>query len=418
MMKRLSLPRRFTLNGLIVFVALFCVSTFAFLEDMSISIIAFSKLKLPLLYVGFACLVLQIKTIFRCLLKKNRFYTLLALALFCVMLIIVMVLNLDAQIGESPLRYTVRLLLFLVEVFFLMIIIAETGRGHVAMRFLFWYLLLIVIVNDLLMFTGLIAFTDTKRESYMVGTKFSVSYLHMYLLTAWMMCKKYRKTQKPLPWWAILLIAALVVLVAVRVNCMTGVLGCVFLVALVILMENHRWMRWIRLTSPWIVLTAILASLVFVFIVDAIMEMSFVEYVVEDLLKRDTSITGRTNIYQMYIGNLEGYWMTGYGYGNGNEVAVALFGYQTMQNGLLQWVLEIGVPSTVFMVILIVQTFSVINRASAAKIRRVMPLIALVYTFIALGTVEANFNMAFIFWIAATYMVATETCKTPAQMAG
>ena len=33
-----KLPRSFTLNGLIIFVALFCLSTFAFLEHASISI--------------------------------------------------------------------------------------------------------------------------------------------------------------------------------------------------------------------------------------------------------------------------------------------------------------------------------------------------------------------------------------------
>ena len=415
-MKRLRLPRSFTVSGLLIFVALFCVSTFAFLEDMSISIVSFSMLKLPLMYVGFGCLVLQLKTISRCLFKKNRFYTLLALVILCILLGIVMLLNLDAQIGESPLRYTVRLLLFLVEAFMLMIVIAETGRGHLALRFLFWYLLVLVLVNDVLMFTKWITFTDGKRESYLVGTKFSVSYLHIYLLMTWMMCQKYRKIRSSLPWWLVLLIAAAVVFVAIRVDCMTGVLGCILLVALTMFMENPKWMRWIRVTSPWVLLAAILASVIFAFVADAITEIPLIKFVVEDLLKRDTSITGRTNIYGMYAGNMEGHWLAGYGYGNANEVAVELFGYQTMQNGLLQWVLETGIPSTVCLVILIMQVFSVINRATGERRRRMTPLIALAYTFIALGTVEANYNLAFLMWIAAAYMVATEKSKASTQV--
>lgn len=410
-MKRIRIPKYFTLNGLIIFVALFCISTYAFFEDMSISIVAFSSMKLPLLYVGFACLVFQIKTIFRCVLKKKRFYTLAALALFCVMLVIVMFFNFDVDVGASPFRYTLRLLLFLTESFLLMIVIAETGRGNAALRFLLWYLLVIVIVNDILMFTGLIRFTDTKRESYFVGTKFSVSYLHMYLLTAWLACRKYKQKQDRYPWWVVVLLASYIVLVAIRTDCMTGVLGCIVLVALSVMMEKRRWTAIIRFSSPWIMLAALLTSVIFAFVAELIMEIPLFRFVVEDVLKRDASITGRTYLYQMYVENLEGNWLTGYGYGNGNTAAVELFGYQTMQNGLLQWVLEIGVPSTIALVVLIIQTFFVINDAMPDRKRRYMPLLALIYTFVVLGTVEANFNMAFIMWITIAYMMATEKRK-------
>ena len=178
-MKRLRVLQKFSLNGMFIFVALFCVSTYAFLEHMSICIPAFSSVKLPLMYLGFGCMITQIRTILRCVFKKKKFYMLLALVGFCFMLVISMFANHNTSIGTSPMRNTIRLLLYLVEVFVVMIVIAETGRGAAVIRFLYWYLLILMIINDGLMFSQIITFRDGRFEGYLVGTKFSVAYLHM-----------------------------------------------------------------------------------------------------------------------------------------------------------------------------------------------------------------------------------------------
>lgn len=417
-MKRFRLPRSFTLNGLIIFVALFCVSSFAFLEHASISISAVSSIKLPLLYVGFVCLVLQIKTISRCLFKKNKFYTLLAMAVFCVLLVISMFANWKTNIGESPLRYTFRLLLYLVEVFLLMTVIAETGRGQAALNFLFWYLLLITIVNDTLMFTQIIRFVVGRYESYLVGTKFSVSYLHMNLLTMWVMCRYHKGGLRGISRWLVVVAAVFIALVAIRVNCMTGVLGSALLVILFGMMDGSKRHKLFKFTSPWLLLLALVVSVAFAFVADAFTQIPVVKYFVEDVLNRDTSITGRTNIYQMYVANLEGRWLTGYGYGNGNDAALALFGYENVQNGLLQWVLQVGIPATIGMVAMMMQVFRLANRCSLERRAQLMPLVALIYMYIVLGTIETTFNMAFILWFALIYMVANERQMRPPQRAG
>ncbi len=413
-MKRLRMPRNFTLNGLIIYVALFCVCTFAFLEHMSICVPAFSEMKLPLMYVGFGCLVTQIKTIMRCILKRNKFFMLLALAAFGVMLVISMFFNRDTAIGSSPLRDTVRLLLYLAEVFVLMIVIAETGRGQAALRFLFWYLLVLMIVNDLLMFTGLIIFKDGNHEGYLVGTKFSVSYLHMNALTMWVMSRRGRKDKKRVPVWVAAIAAIFVAMVAIRVNCMTGVLGSIVLVVLFAMMEGEKKHKLIKFTAPWMLLLVLVLSVVIAFMADSITQIPLVRYIVEDVLNRDTSITGRTNIYEMYVGNLTGRWLWGYGYGNGNDVAVSLFGYQNVQNGFLHWVLQIGIPASVCMVVLMLVVFRQANRCAPARRDRLMPVVALVYMYIILGTIETTFNMAFIMWFALIFMLANERVKHPA----
>lgn len=410
-MKRLRLPHSFTLNGIIIFVALFCVSTFAFLEHASICIPAFSAVKLPLMYAGFVCMVTQIRTIFRCILKKKKFYMLLALAGFCVMLVVSMFVNRNTSIGSSPLRNTVRLLLYLVEVFLLMIVIAETGRGAVAIRFLFWYLLVLTIINDVLMFTGIITFRDGRYEGYLVGTKFSVSYLHMNLLTMWAMSRRGRRDKKKVKVWQAAIGAVFVALVAIRVNCMTGVLGSIMLVVLFAMLEGDKKQKLLKYTSPWMLLLVVSLSVAFAFLADSITRIPVVRYLIEDVLNRDVSITGRTNIYEMYAGNLAGHWLWGYGYGNGNEVATSLFGYQNMQNGFLQWLLQIGIPATVCMVVLMMVIFHQANRCAPERRDRLLPMVAAVYMYIVLGTIETTFNMTFIMWFALIFMLANEPVK-------
>ncbi len=415
-LKRFRFPKSFTLNGLIIFVALFCVSTFAFLEHTSISIGRFSAVKLPLMYLGFACIFTQIKTISRCLFKKSKFYTLLTLALFCVLLIISMFANRDSQFSNSPLRYTLRFLLYLVELFLLMIIIAETGRVKTTLNFLFWYLLLITAVNDVLMFTQVIRFVMGSHESYLVGTKFSVSYLHMNLLTMWVMRRTYIGGGRNVGRWQIIVAAVFIILVAGRVDCVTGVLGCLMLAMLFVLLRDPRRGRKLKLLSPWMLLAVMIASVIFAFVADAITQIPLVEYVMENILHRDPSITGRTNIYEMYVSNLQGHWLTGYGYGNGNDASMTLFGYENVQNGILQWVLQIGVPATIGMVAMMMQVFRLANRSLPEKRARMMPLVALIYMYIVLGTIETTFNMAFFMWFALVFMLANEKLKRPAPV--
>ena len=147
-------------------------------------------------------------------------------------------------------------------------------------------------------------------------------------------------------------------------------------------------------------------------------QIPLIKYLVEEVLQRDTSITGRTNIYQMYIANLDGHWLTGYGYGNGNEVSVSLFGYENVQNGVLQWVLQVGIPATIGMIVMMIQVFRLANRCPLERRAQLMPMVALIYMYIVLGTIETTFNMAFILWFALIYMVANERQKRPPQRAG
>lgn len=406
-MKRLTLRKSISLDTIFVYLALICVSSFALLEHVSSTIPTFSLLKMPMMLLGALCVFTQIRIIWKNLFRKSYFYVFLTLCVLSALLLWTAVANRNPTVGDPPMTGTIRLILYLMETFFLMMVIAETGRSRSVLRFLFWYVFIIVAINDFLLFTRLITFRAGRFENYLVGTKFSVSYLHMDLLTLWVINSK-KPIRAYFSKWKVVLAAAYIMAVAIRVDCMTGVLGCLTLVILFMLIDSPKRRKLLQFTSPTVLLLVMAASLLFVLVVDSITSIPFVTYLVEDVLGRDTTLTGRTNIYVMYVDRMPGHWLTGYGYGNGNEVAVSMFGYENVQNAFLQWVLQVGLFATGALAALMVQIFRHLRKKRMRNQSRVLPLVALIYMFIILGTIETTFNMALILWFMLAFMLVNE----------
>ena len=62
-------------------------------------------------------------------------------------------------------------------------------------------------------------------------------------------------------------------MVAGRVDCVTGVLGCMMLVVLFALLRDPRRGKKLKLLSPWTLLLVMVASVLFVFVADAITQI-------------------------------------------------------------------------------------------------------------------------------------------------
>lgn len=408
-MAKIRLQRSVSLNTVFVYMALFCVSTFALLENATMSIAAFSTVKLYLMYIGFGCIVTQMNVVLRCLLKKKYFFVLLSVLILCAFL------GANMLLSGGSLYSTVRFVLYLVELFALMIVLAETGRGHAALKFLFWYTLLIVFVNDTLMFTRLITFGSAKYENYIVGTKFSVSYLHMDLLTLWLTTYAYQRKKAKREKWKVLLATGFIVLVTIRTNCMTGLLGCILLAAMFAWRQRGKGIWTKKLVFPVVLLTAVAVSVIFAAIANSLMNIPMLQYVVKEVLKRSITLTGRTNIYRAFLEGMQGHWLWGFGYGKDYQTALSLFGYANVQNGLMQWILQIGVPATMAMLMLFAAVFRQLKRSGVQRQRRAMPLVMLVYIYIILAMVEVTYNMAFFMWFGLIFLVATEREMLPAS---
>lgn len=409
----IRIPRKVTLMDLIWFAGIFCIASYALLEAASISISVFSYLKKPLLYTGGLCIALQANLLIRYVVKRKYIAVLLVLLLWCILLGCSLLVDRDYVLQTSPRMATLRLILYLAELFLLMILIAQAGRGEATIRFLYWYLLILVILTDVVLFTRLAVFYSDGFETYLVGTKFSVVYLHMDLVAIWLMRNRHElKTGKKSPKLQLAVMLLLSAIVSLKVDCKTGVLGCIMLLALLAFIESPKSKRGHLLASPSVLLAALMISAILPFVIKEILEIPLVTYLVRDVMKRSLTLTGRTKIYAKYIDAMDGYWRWGYGYGTGNEVSMELFGgYANSQNGLLQWILQAGIVNAAAMCVMFTIIFSQLSKAQPEKKNYLMPLVSLIYVYIVLGVIETTYNMAFIMWFALIFILVNQKEK-------
>lgn len=392
--------------------ALFFVSSFALLEDVSISIPAFSSLKFPILYAGAAFLLPHINLYLRNVLKKKYFYILCIVMLLCAMLALDMWQNQSPSLGSNPMRSTVRLILFLVELFLLAILISETGSLKSALNLLYWYTLVLVIITDFLLLTRLVTFRSaTNYENYLLGTKFSTVYTHMYLLALWMMRRKDGKKQNGWQNWFYSIMVLLFLVVSIRVDCMTGVLGFLLLLALHWISNIHQRRMSVMFSSPAMLTLSLIASILFPFIAERIVSIPTVTYLIQEVLGRELNLTGRMAIFQNYGRQMGDYWMWGVGYGNGNTAAEWMFRCANAQNALLHWILQIGIPTTIVVTVLFVAVFHQLSRYGRRN--EIMPIVLLLYVFLIMGMVETTMNMCFFLWITLIFVHVNEK-RSPA----
>ena len=402
MKRRIQLRKKIKLEELLLFLAMLCITSFALLEHSSVSLPIFSILKTPLITIGGVCLLTQIKLFLSNLRKKKYFFIFLTILLLSAGMVLVAVANRPPEIGVDPMRITTRFIAFLIEAFLLMIWIAETGRMKYILNFLFWYILILVLVTDFLLFSKIVVFQHGSHENYLVGTKFVVAYLHMDLLTLWYIRNNLSAHQegksKLFAFFATILILA----VSIRVDCMTGVIGSVLLFTMFAILNTRLQAQFLRFRSPIVLLVFLTASVVFPFVAERIISIPVVERLVIELFGRDTTLTGRLGIFRLFGKQMTGHWLQGYGYGNGNLAAEWLFRCANAQNALLQWVLQVGVPVTLLLVVLMLLIFKQVSKST--NHRQIMPMIVLIYVYVILGLVETTFGMRFVLWLALIFM--------------
>lgn len=406
MIIRIKKIRKLPFQNLVLYIALLAVSSYALLEHVSIPIPAFSMVKFPLLYTGGICLMTQINLFIRVRKKKKYFFCMLTLLLLCAALGGSAYTNQNPIIGDNPMRATVRVILFLVELFLLAIWIAETGKCKYTMNVLFWYVLILVAVTDVLLFTRTIVFFSGRYENYLIGTKFSVAYMHMNLLTLWFVRNELQLTRDGKTKRFILFTVPFLLAVSIRIDCMTGVIGCLMLVVLFMMLNTRFQRKFVHFSSPVLLWLLLIGSVMFPFLAERIVSIPVITHIVENILGRDATLTGRLGIFRTFGAKISGRWLWGFGYGNGNAAAERLFRCANAQNAQLQWILQSGLLATLLIDVLM--TLIIRQLSGSSRKRQIMPLMILVYVYIIMGTVETTFNMSFFMWLACIFMHVNE----------
>lgn len=260
---------------------------------------------------------------------------------------------------------------------------------------------------------------------YLVGSKFSVSYLCLFGLVMYAISFSggKRKTFGSLVFVGMCILSILLIL---KVDCMTGVFGIALLVVLVALRRAFEPF----LRSPVMYLgTSLVATFVLVLFSEAITHIGFVADFITGFLGKSITLTGRLYVYEHVLPFLAQSPLLGNGY---NSVYALFEGQMTFsatgyalnaQNAILEYCLYFGIVGVVLLYWFVCHILSVArSRPSAGESWRGYMALAGLYVLTLLGMVEITINVQFFAYLAFYHALSVGCADArvgeDAQMAG
>lgn len=260
--------------------------------------------------------------------------------------------------------------------------------------------LLLVAINDTIVMLEPTFYNE--YNGYVLGTKFSVSYMHLVLISLFLVNSELKRRGKIKTSFILGIYIILSFCITTTVNCNTGTIGVVlFLVFYCLFKFASKALR-----KPGVFIAALMVSLAFVIICELLLLNPWIQKIVTEVLDRTLTLTGRVHIYSS-IGNvLQGHYWGGYGYGSSYEICLRYLGYADAQNGLLDWILQIGVPGTIFFVAICYRSFYATSKVKTFS-KIFVPIMCFLYVLAILGMVEITLRGLFLFFIALLYGCAS-----------
>lgn len=252
---------------------------------------------------------------------------------------------------------------------------------------------------------------------YLVGSKFSVSYLCLFGLVMYVISFGGGK-RKAFSSFVLIVMCALSVLLILRVNCVTGVFG---IVLFIILLVFRRTLEPFLRRPIVFVGTSLVATFVLVLFSEAITHIDFVADFITGFLGKSVSLTGRLYVYEHMVPFLVQSPVLGHGY---NSVYVLFDGKMIFsktgyaldaQNAMFEYYLYFGIVGVLLLYWFVCHSLSVIRNSSSAgrAWQGYIPLVGL-YVLTLLGMVEITINVQFFAYLAFCYALSvgcTNTCS-------
>ena len=320
----------------------------------------------------------------RIVIQKKYFFLNLIALIFSFLTIITSYLN-RSRLGDrdpflASIPFAVAFLFFL----FYMEIMAEKKKIKRVIEIFLRTSLVVLLITDILIFVA--PSLLTLYGNYFVGTKFEVAYLHILTIILYLsldLTEKINTYEKIL----LVILSAWTFFISAYVDCSTGIVGIIVLL-LLLLAIKRRELLFLNGKFYCVIQTLCLG---FVFFYKFVLNNSTVEYFVVELLGRDITLTSRTRIYEIVPILLTEHngWMIGMGYGSSYDLGMRLAGFPDTQNGILEWIWQVGIPTTIIMVLMFAVILTIASKYMNQRNRRFLyPLIAGLYLFTILGTVE------------------------------
>lgn len=339
------------------------------------------------------CIVL-IYMLFK-LFKKKFFWVNVILFSFVLLMMMSGVSNYGSLNTVNPLLSSFLISIRIIGLFLMIEYLTEINQFYSLIVIYSRLTSIFVIFNDIiiLIFPTL---TSNMEPYYFIGNKFAVIYTHLQLLVLLLVRKNVE--QRNCYKIYIILLAFLTAFMALRVECMTGLTGLIIFISFCILIKVTPNIFY----NPAVFFASLIVSSLFVIAYEIILRFPLIQNLIISVFNRSLTLTGRTYIYANLFQILKEHWLWGYGYGSSYEICVKYLHFADTQNGIFEWILQSGIFVTACLVILLLV---IINLYKKSKERReyFIPVLALLYTFLVLSSVEITIDMHFIFLLSILF---------------
>lgn len=328
-----------------------------------------------------------------------------SIAFFCIVTLIVSYMNRNGYRDRNPFLAAVVFIVTLIEFVITVEIFCRREEMRSLIRVFYRMTILVVMATDfLILFTNI--HLQYGGDVFLVGTKFSVVYMHFYLISFFFADKniELRKIREnSLNNALLMLLLGITMAISIKLGTATGMVGTVALLLFLWLSEINIGL----LLNAKSFLIAFIASMLFAVFVENIFSSSVVTYIITQLLGKDITLTFRTVIYSMFPNVMKNQWLLGFGYGTGYEVLMK-YGIVDAQNGVFDWIQQIGIIGTVLLVIWLCSAMKKPKNICDINHSDVQSLTALVYVFVLLATVEITYSSKFLAIIILLYGIKTQ----------
>ena len=296
--------------------------------------------------------------------------------------------------GRNPLAFAKYDLIAFSCIFISIIYTAQNKKLEQLLKIVTCVIAAFCLINDMFMLIGYQFGATAGGVNYFVGTKFTVAYLHMSLIVAYTLISANSTSRNRRAIIAFLVVLSIAV--SIRSDCNTGIIGIVLLAFMILGNEYSKGIRNLLYTRPFFVFS-LFYGLIFAALVTIILANPFVQHIIVDVLDRELTLTGRTDIYAYLFLALANSILFGYGYGNSYTISKNFFGYANTQNGLAEWLLQVGIIGAIPMVLLFF--YCIFSIISTDKEKEMMPVVAMLYVFNFLASVEVTISIIYFYWI-------------------
>ena len=228
-------------------------------------------------------------------------------------------------------------------------------------------------------------------KNYLIGNKFSVVYFHLNAFIFYLLHLDEKRKNLNI-YYVILFI--LIVIGIISIN-KTG--SGTFIVSITLFLILLLIPKKILYNPKCLIITIFLCA-IFPFIYNKVLENSYVQYFIINVLNKNMNLTGRTVIYD-YLPDIIGkrIWF-GYGYGSSWEIIYNLIKYPNAQNGMIDFILENGIIGASGFLYFITSMLKKNEYCSKW-------LIILVYIYVIISIYEITYKINFICILIIMFIV-------------